>query len=263
MSTSPDLHPSVRENIAPKISAASLAQYLILRPDEQDKVLHNSRFSKQPIVAANAAALNALTAYNRDVRRPRSLLDSVKATLTAKAADRTLRPKAQDEARRCAEIIELFERAENALGLSKLRLIEPPKFGDMTIEGVTVMLRPHFIWDATGPKGVRRVGAGLLRVAKAPDPASCKLEATRLERGDHRREMARYMVAMLQLLLEEQWPDRSEVDRDLCFVADVRLGERIGPARDHSTRIRAIKAACGQVARLWDSVKPGRSVLRK
>jgi hypothetical protein len=263
MNPSPDLHPSVRENLAPRMSATALAQYLILRPDEQDKVLHNSRFSRPPIVTHNAEALNALTAYCRDVRRPRSLLDAVKTALTAKVEDEALRPKVRDEARRCREIINLFELAENALGLSALQLSEPPKFVEMTIEGVSVSLRPQFLVGATGPKGARRVGAGLLRVAKAPDPAACRLEETRVARGEHRREMARYMVAMLQLLLEEQWPNRAEIDRELCFVADVRLGERIDPARDHTTRIRAIRAACGQIGRLWDTVTPNPSVLRR
>jgi hypothetical protein len=87
-----------------------------------------------------------------------------------------------------------------------------------------------------------RIGAGILRVAKAPDPDACKLDETRQRRGDHRREMARYIVAMLQMLLEAQVGRFGVPDRDLCFVADVRLGERIGPAPDHTIRLRAIRA---------------------
>lgn len=44
-------------------------------------------------------------------------------------------------------------------------------------------------------------------------------------------------------------------DRDLCFVADVRLGERIGPAADHAVRLRDIRGACRQIAGLWPGIQ--------
>jgi hypothetical protein len=46
-------------------------------------------------------------------------------------------------------------------------------------------------------------------------------------------------------------------------VADVRLGERIGAASDHTTRLRAINAACGQIARLWATIQPRSSILAR
>jgi hypothetical protein len=49
-----------------------------------------------------------------------------------------------------------------------------------------------------------RVGAALLRVAKAPDPDACKRDDTPEQRGHHRRELARYLVSLLQLLIDEQ-----------------------------------------------------------
>jgi hypothetical protein len=103
----------------------------------------------------------------------------------------------------------------------------------------------------------------MLRVAKAPDPEDCKLEETRLRRGDHRREMARYMVALFQMLLEAQDGRLGRPDRNLCFVADLRLSERIGPAADHTARMNGIRGACRQIVKLWPSITPRRSILRK
>jgi hypothetical protein len=74
------------------------------------------------------------------------------------------------------------------------------------------------------------VGPGIIRVAKAPDPDGYKLDETKRRRGDHRREIAGHMVAMLLMLPEAQDGKLGIPDRDLRFVADVRLGERIGPA---------------------------------
>ena len=56
---------------------------------------------------------------------------------------------------------------------------------------------------------------------------------------------------------------RGRFDLDLCFVADIRLGERIGAAKDRMARLRAIRAGCRQIAQLWDGVVPRPSILKK
>lgn len=241
------------------MSATALAEYLILRPNGQQNILHDSKFSRPPIITANGEAMRALRAYNQDPKRSKDTLFRVKKALTEKAAGIEIKPKARDEALRCVEIIELFERNENALGIRALALSEPPHFDFLEIEGVMVSIRPDLL--VTGAGG--RVGAGMLRVAKAPDPDACKGEDTRERRGHHRRELARYLVAQMQLLLDAQKGEYGTPDRDLCFVADVRLGERIGPAADHAVRIRDIRGACAQISKLWGTVEPKSSLFKR
>ncbi|SHN83832.1 hypothetical protein SAMN05444170_5668 [Bradyrhizobium erythrophlei] len=257
----PVLHPSVRERQEPRMSAAALAEFLIMRPDGQQNVLHDSKFSRPPIVTANGDAMRALRAYNVDPRRSPEILIRVKEALTIKAADRTIKPKAREDALRCAEIIDLFEIRENALGMRRMALSSPPKFDAIDIEGVEVSIRPDFLVGA-GRRG-DRIGAGILRVAKAPDPEACKMKTTKERRGEHRREMARYLVALMQMLLEAQDGSLGTVDRDLCFVADLRLGENMGPAPDHTARLRSIRAACRQVRELWPSIQAKPALYRK
>ena len=205
--------------------------------------------------------MRALRAYNHDPRRSQDTLLRVKDTLTIKSEMAGITPKQRDEALRCIEIIDLFERNENALGLRSMALSKPPNFEAIEIEGVMVSIRPDFLVGGGG--GRNRVGAGILRVAKAPDPAGGKRPETRMRRGEIRREMARYMVAMQQLLLEAQKGALGTADRDLCFVADVRLGERIGPAPDHAVRLRDIRGACVQIRKLWPSVVAKPSLFKK
>jgi hypothetical protein len=260
MASSPALHPSVRERREPRVSAAALAEYLILRPDGQQNILHDSKFSRPPIISANGEAVRALRAYNQDQRRSQDTLFRVKGALTIKSQSSGITPKQRDEALRCLEIIDLFERNENALGIRSMQLSEPPNFDAIDIEGVMVSIRPDFI---VGGGGRNRVGAGILRVAKAPDPAGGKRPETRERRGEIRREMARYMVAMQQLLLEAQDGALGIPDRELCFVADVRLGERIGPAPDNTVRLRDIRGACQQIGKLWSSITPKPALFKK
>jgi len=195
--------------------------------------------------------MRALRAYNIDPRRPKDALLRVKAALTTKAAQPGLKPRARDEALRCAEIIHLFERAENALGTRAMLLVEPPNFEPVDIEGVAVSIHPDFL-----VQNGDRVGAGMLRVAKSPDPAACAKPETAARRGDQRRELARYLIAIMQMLLDAQNGAHGIPDPDLCFVADVRLGERINRGSDHAVRLRDIRGACEQIASLWDGIQP-------
>jgi hypothetical protein len=260
MAFSPVLHPSVRVRDEPRVSAAALAEYLIFGPSGQQNILHDSKYSRTSIVAANGEAMRALRTYNNDLRRSLDTLLRVKDALTIKSRTVGIRPKAKDEALRCLELIDMFERNENALGLRSMALSAPPKFEAINIEGVMVSIRPDFI---VGGGGRNLVGAGSLRVAKAPDPAAGKRPETRAKRGEIRREMARYMVAMQQILLDAQGGSLGIPSQDLCFVADVRLGERIGPAPDHAVRLRDIRAACKQIASLWESITPKPALFKK
>ena len=131
------LHPSVRERHEPRISATALAEYLIMHADDQQRIVHDARFSAVPIVTANGEAMRALRAYNVDPRRDHAALDLVKAALTRKSEDINEKPKTRDEARRCGEAISLFERVENALGMRRLALSTPPQFAPLVVEGVT------------------------------------------------------------------------------------------------------------------------------
>ncbi len=176
-----------------------------------------------------------------------------------KAGSIGIKPKARDEALRCVEIIELFERQENALGMRPMALSEPPDFDAIEVEGVMVSIRPDLLVQGSGG----HVGAAILRVAKAPDPAACKTDEARDRRGNHRRETAHYLIALMQMLLEAQDGELGTPDRDLCFVADVRLGERIGPAADHAVRLRDIRGACAQIRSLWASVTPKPALFKR
>jgi hypothetical protein len=241
------------------MSATALAEYLILQPDAQESILHDSRFSRPPIVAANAAALNALRRYNCDPLRDKSALLTVKAALTAKALDPDTKPKAKDEALRCKEAIDLFELNENALGTKTLPLTKAPRFDELIVEGVTLSIRPDFLVQPVNG----RVGAGIIRVAKAPDPFDCKQDDTKRKRSEHRREMGRYMIAIFHLLLEAQKGKYGTPDQALSFVSDIRLGERITTGSDHAARIARIRAACRTIDKLWPTIKPRKSVLKK
>lgn len=241
------------------MTAVALAEYLVLKAEGQGEVLHNSRFSQTNIRAAYAAARHAFRAYNSDPLRPISTLNKVKDALGRKAVDPDLTPRQQAVHSREIELIDLFILREQAIGLRGLPLSRMKKLPPLTLEGVTVSIQPDFLIDP--PSG--KIGSLILRVTKAPDPDACKRDATRAERGEHRREIGRYLIALQEVLLNAQDEWRGRVDRDLIFVSDVRLGERIGAGADHTARMREVEAACRQIRTLWGDVKPKASIFEK
>jgi hypothetical protein len=259
MDDSPELHESIRVNPEPRMTATALAEYLILKAEPQATVLHNSRYSQTNIRGAYASARSGFRRYNIDPLRSVATLNKVKDALTRKAADPDVKPRAQAAALREIELIDLFLTRENALGLRSLPLSKAPRFDPLEVAGVSVSIQPDYMVEP--PDG--RVGAAMLRVTKAPDPDAVRAPSKKEERGDHRREMAHYMVAMMEMALNDRAEYRGRVDRNLIFVSDVRLGEKIGAAADHTARVRDISSACEQIARLWDGVKPRPSIFKK
>jgi hypothetical protein len=259
MADSPELHPSIRVNPDPRMSAVALAEYLILKSDPQATVLHDSRYSQTNIRAAYAAARSGLREYNTDYLRPIGTLNKVKESLTRRANDPTATPRSRAAALREIELIDLFILRENGLGLRGLPLEKPPRFASLKIEGVALSVQPDVIVMPLDG----RVGAAMIRVTKAPDPDAVRLPATKQEKGEHRREIGRYLIAMMDLLLNEnpEWPGK--VDRDLIFVSDVRLGEKITAAPDHAARINDIHAGCKQIANIWHTIQPRPGILKK
>lgn len=241
------------------MTATALAEYLILTSESQDKVVHDSRYSQSNIRGAYASARHGFRNYNTDPLRPIGSLNKVKESLHRKSVNPDVKPRGQAAALREIELIDLFVLRENALGLRGMPLVRAPRFSPISIEEVSVSIQPDFLVEAIDG----RIGAGMLRVTKAPDPEACRLETTKRERGDHRREMARYMVAMMELLLNAQPNYRGKVDRGMIFVSDVRLGEKIGAGLDHTARLRDIEAACRQIASSWAGVKPRASLFKK
>lgn len=257
------LHPSIRERLQARVTAATLAEYLIMKPDQQETVLHDSRYSGPIPVTPHAAAMNAIREYNLDPRRSKLSLDKVKEALTLRSRNPSITPKQQEESRRCIETIQLFEDSENAFGLRSLRTERPERFDPMSINGVLVSIQPDLLIKRP-VAGVDRTGIVLFRPQKAPDPAACRLEETKRQRGEHRREMARYMLAMAEMMFSEYPSGLGEMDRETSIVADIRLGERIPfSSSDHAARVRAIKAACRQIKSLWDDIEPRKSILAK
>ncbi|WP_157733218.1 hypothetical protein [Bosea sp. AS-1] len=233
-----------------------MAEFIITPPDRQDDILHDARFMRASTVVPHSDALRAIRAFCADPRRPESTLDTAVGALRAKSQAPTSKPFVKDEAERCAETILLFQNAQNALGIGKLPLFEAPKLAFMSIAGVAVSVQPDLLVGATRLDEGDRIGAALFRPQKTPNPSACKTEKTRLEREAYRREVGQYMLALLRMALIENGVTEERIDPKQLMLFDIRLAERIDFPSDRVSREKRIRAACGQISRLWASVQP-------
>ena len=252
------LHPRIRERHEPRVSASALAEFIITPPDRQDEVLHDARFMRGPAVTPYGDAMRAIRAFCGDAYRDPAQLHKAIEVLNAKSKSSVEKPSAQDEALRSIEAIALFQGGFNtfAAGLGKLPLIVPSRFEPFDIGGTLVSVQPDIIVGTAFPNPDGKVGGFFVRAQKRPDLAECKTDDTRNSRIEHRREVARYMLVLLRMGLLSAGTPEGEINTKWLFSLDLRMEERIEFPTDRKSRERRITAACGQIARLWDTVKP-------
>lgn len=257
MSKTIKLHRKIRERKTPRMSAFASAEFIIAAPDRQDSLLHDQRFSSAFFTPKHQQALRVIRSYCVDIHRDSSKFEAARDALRIKSKSSGFTPSQRDEAARCVETLDLFENARNALGVGAMPFLEPPEFDKLTINGLPVSVFPDMIIGRSMPPDEGdKVGLVFIRAQKRPDPSDCKTDAKRDERSDYRREVLSYMLVLGDLALRAHGLADHQIDRKRIVGWDLRLGEAVQFPSDRITRQKRIEAACGQVARLWETIDP-------
>ncbi|MEM7498169.1 MAG: hypothetical protein AAF371_09290 [Pseudomonadota bacterium] len=250
------LHPKIKERPDARISASALADFVIAPPDRQDVILHDARFQNAFGPPKYADALRVIRSFCSDWSHQKgTLADGLKA-LGKKAEASTFSPAQKEEARRCIETLELFRDAVNAFGVRSTPLLLAPKFETMEIDGCVVSVQPDLIAGQKFPPGDgQKIGMVFIRPQKRPNPDDCKKEETKLQRLQYRTELARYMLALGWMQLRSIGLPAFSIDRKAMHVWDIRMGARIDFPSDLVSREKRLRAAAGQISRLWQSIQ--------
>lgn len=209
-----------------------------------------------PAVGPYGDAFRALRAFCSDSHRDHSKLDSALAALLKKSQSDLFTPSQKEEARRCAETIELFRRSLNEFGATTAPYLDAPRFEPLNVQGAMLSVQPELLAGSAFPPKGERIGLVFMRPQKRPDPDECKTEKTRAERQEFRREVARYMLVMGWMLLKANGVKEELIDLKKMFVWDLRMRESISFPSDRAVRLRRINSACKQVFRLWSTIEP-------
>lgn len=252
------LHPKIRERKAARISASALAEFIIATPDRQDDLLHDQRFKSGFVAPKHQQALSVIRAFCIDVTRDWSRYEGARAALLEKSRGAGFKPSQREEAARCVESLDLFRNhARNAFGVLGTPLFEAPSFNKLSLNGLPVSVVPDLVVGSPVPvEAGRTIGLIFIRAQKRPDPDGCKTDEKRKERRAVRREILAYMLVLGDMMLRANGIPDASIERKRFRGWDLRLGEEVEFPSDRITRERRIEAACGQIARLWETISP-------
>ncbi|MBM1838134.1 hypothetical protein [Pseudosulfitobacter pseudonitzschiae] len=235
-----------------------MAEFIISTPDQQDRLLHDQRFSSAYVTPKHQQALSVIRSFCGDMTRDWAKFEAARTALVEKSKGSSFTPSQRDEAARCVETLDLFrDHSGNTFGVAGGAFCEPPKFELFNVNGLPVSVYPDLIAGSVfPPDDGHKMGLVFLRVQKRPDPSGCKTETTRETRCSYRREVLSYMLVLGDMMLRANGYDDSVVDRKKFRGWDVRLGEEVLFPSDRVSREKRIEAACGQINRLWQTIDP-------
>lgn len=252
------LHPKIRERKAARITASALAEFILASPDRQDELLHGQRYSSAYVTPKHQQAMSVIRALCADKTRDWSRYEAGRSALAAKSTGKAFTPSQREEAARCVETLDLFQsHASNTFGVAGTSFTAPPSFETMLVKGLPVSVFPDLVAGISFPPDEgKKVGLIFIRPQKTPDPNACKTESKREERSLYRREVLAYMLVLGDMMLRANGVADASIDRKKFRGWDLRLGEEVFFPSDRVSRERRIEAACGQIARLWETIAP-------
>lgn len=256
MTTPIKLHPKIRERKTPRVTASAVAEFIVAAPDRQDELLHDQRYSSAYSTPKHQQALSVIRSFCADPSRDWAKYEAARSALLEKSAGKAFTPSQREEAARCVETLDLFRKqAGNTFGVAGTPLFQPPSFDLLNLNGLPVSVYPDLMVGLGFPPATgQKIGLVFIRAQKRPDPGACKTDAKKDERSAFRREVLSYMLVLGDMMLRANGVPDACIDRKKFRGWDLRLGEEILFPSDRVSRERRIEAACGQIARLWETI---------
>lgn len=156
------------------------------------------------------------------------------------------------------ETLDLFRSlAWNTFGVAGTAFVESPTFDLVHVNALPVSVFPDMIVGTRFPPETgRKIGLVFIRAQKRPDPTTCKTDVKKEERSAVRREVLSYMMVLGDMMLRANGVPDNFIDRKKFCGWDIRLGEEVFFPTDRVSRERRVESACGQIARLWETINP-------
>lgn len=143
------------------------------------------------------------------------------------------------------EAIEVFERAYNRLGLT--RLICQPISGrlvPMTVGPTRISVGCDLITRKPVQAGRDRIGGVIFLFSRG------EASTTR------RRERCKIIAGLIYMYAIQTFAGLGDADRSICLAIDVFNGVAHAPAGTFTQRMRHVEDACDEIATRWRTVDP-------
>lgn len=239
--------PTPRVN--PRLSASQLADYLnAATPVGQLGILRQAKYPgpSRPIIIQYHHARRCISECLRDRGGINRIIAAATATLEVRRDDGTNGPLVRDDAQRCIDVVDRFQRSANALEIWDTEYREPrTPSPSLNINGVEVSVAP----DAIAIDNRRqRVGQAFIR---------CTIGSSG-DAAENRRAEANVALATLAHMHTTQYlADLGQPHPMASLVIDVSRERVFRAPANSARRIANIEAVCSMIAAIWPTVQSG------
>lgn len=236
--------PAPRAN--PRLSASQLADYLsTATPVGQLGILRQAKNPgpSRPIIIQYSHARRCIAECLRDRGGLNRIVANSITSLDERKDDRANGPLIRDDAQRCIDVIEKFQRTSNVLDIWGVEYREPRlPSTSLNINGVEVSVVP----DALVLDNRRdRVGQAFIR---------CTIGSTG-DAAENRRQEANVQLATIAHMHTTQYlSDLGQAHPQTSLVIDVSREQVFRAPANSARRIANIEAACAMIAAIWPTV---------
>ena len=206
------------------------------------RIIRDARDPQETLTVRYSYARRAIRSFLIDMRRDISHLSNMESRLQGRSADASLSCWARDDARRSIEAMWAAYRIRNDVA-SYVFVANPSRASTVIqISGVAVSVHPDLYVHGRS-RGIDQIGAAILRLTKDDGAAS-----------DKRKEMGRYVAALLRLALDAKNPTKRDPANRLCMSIDIQHGRVFVAQRAFAQRLNNLRGACLGIAALWNKV---------
>jgi hypothetical protein len=236
--------PPVRE--LPRLSASQLADYLAATsPIAQMAILRQAKNpgEARPLIIQYQLARQCISACLIQPETMNRTIAQAVTSLEQRRDDAANRPLVRDDARRCIEVIETFQRSVNALGLwGGVRYeASPQRSQSITVSGVEISVHP----DATAYRGGDRVGEVFIR---------CTIGGTNDNAENRRQEANSHLAVIAHMHAVEYMAHRGTPHSPTSMTIDVPRQRVVYGPPSTTMRVRQVETACAMIAAIWPTV---------
>lgn len=234
------------QRVNPRLSASQLADYLsAATPVGQLGILRQAKNPgpSRPIIIQYHHARRTIAECLRDRGGLNRIVANSITNLEDRRDDGNNGPLVRDDAQRCIDVIEVFQRASNVLDVWGPEYREPRQPSPpLNINGVEISVAP----DALVIDNRReRVGQAFIR---------CTI-GTAGEAAENRRAEANVNLATIAHMHTRQYlEDLGQPHPQTSLVIDVSRENVFRAPANSARRIANIEAACAMIAAIWPTV---------
>lgn len=234
--------------VNPRLSASQLADYLVApTPVGQLGILRQAKNPgpNRPIIIQYYHARRAIAECLRDRAALNRVCAEAAQDLEDRRDDGTNGPLIRDDAQRCMDVIELFQRSANQMDVWGLEYLEPRVPSPaLNINGVEISVSADAI-SRDNRRVPSRVGQAFIRctIGTAGDAAE-----------NRRAEANTHLATIAHLHTRQYLSDLGDPHPQTSLVVDVSRQLVVRAPANSARRIANIEAACAMISAIWPTI---------